>query len=131
MRQYFLVATGGGLGTLVRFGIAELGSALHLTALAAILFINVTGCFLISFLHFVSDPSGQIYLRPNHRLFLLVGLCGGYTTFSRFSLISFLAATHGQSLELWINILFSHSLCLIAVILGAIAARAYPRWLRR
>jgi fluoride exporter len=131
MRQYFLVATGGGLGTLVRFGIAELGSALHLTVLAAILFINVTGCFLISFLHFVSDPSGQIYLRPNHRLFLLVGFCGGYTTFSSFTLISFLAATRSQSDELWINILFSHFLCLFSVILGAAAARAYPRWLRR
>jgi CrcB protein len=131
MRRYFLVATGGGIGTLCRFGISELGSFLHFSTLAAILFINVTGCFLISFLHFLSDPSGRIYFRPNQRLFLLVGLCGGYTTFSSFSLISFLAAFHGSSIELWANILLSHFLCLVSVFLGAAAARAYPSWSRR
>jgi CrcB protein len=131
MRRYALVATGGGLGTLCRFGIAESGSALHIGSLAAILFINVTGCFLISFLHFVSDPSGHIYLRPNHRLFLLVGFCGGYTTFSSFSLISFAAVTQGRWADLWLNIVLSHFLCLVSVFLGAAAARVYPRLLRR
>jgi fluoride exporter len=131
MRRYFLVATGGGIGTLCRFGISEIGSLLHFSTLAAILFINVTGCFLISLLHFLSDPSGRIYFRPNQRLFLLAGLCGGYTTFSSFSLISFLAASRGSSIELWANILLSHFLCLVSVFLGAAAARAYPSWLGR
>jgi CrcB protein len=96
-----------------------------------LLVINATGCFLISFLNFVSDPSGDIYLGPRSRLFLLVGVCGGYTTFSSFSLISFNAARSGDFLDLWLNIGLSHVLCLLGVWLGAIVAATFPHALRR
>jgi len=138
MRKYGLVAVGGGLGSLIRFWITQWMATMPVWPFTAVLLINVTGCFLISFLNFLSDPSGEVYLGPNSRIFLLVGICGGYTTFSTFSLISFNAARHNGFIELWLNIGLSHLLCLLAIWLGAIAATQFGRimmgwfrWLRR
>ena len=105
------MAIGGGIGSLMRFAIAQWVFSMSKWAPLSILIINVSGCFAISFLNFVSDPSGDIYLGPRSRLFLLVGVCGGYTTFSSFSLISFVAARHGALADLWLNIgLVAHPL---------------------
>jgi len=130
MRKYVLVAIGGGIGSLLRFGITQWMAPMALWAPLSILIVNISGCFLISFLNFVSDPSGDIYLGPRSRLFLLVGVCGGYTTFSSFSLLSFNAARHGILLDVWLNIGLSHVLCLVSVWLGAIVAAPFPRALR-
>src|SRR6202048_1103682 len=94
MRRYLLVAIGGGIGSLVCFSIGQWMSSMPVWTPLSILIINVSGCFVISFLNFVSDPSGDIYLGPRSRLFLLVGVCGGYTTLHMFTLISFYAARH-------------------------------------
>lgn len=130
MRSYFLVGLGGGIGSLMRFAITQWMSSMPLWSPLSILIINVTGSFVISLLHFLLDPSGEIYLGPRTRLFLLVGVCGGYTTFSSFSLISFNLARHRAIVDLWLNISLSHVLCLIAVWVGAVAAALFPRVFR-
>ena len=126
MRRYWLVALGGGIGTLMRFGISEWVATMRIWAPLAVLAINVSGCFLISFLNFVSDPSGDIYLGPRSRLFLMFGLCGGYTTFSSFSLLSFDALRQARFLDLWLNVGLSHALCLLGIWLGYLIARPFP-----
>ena len=137
MRRYTLVAIGGGLGSLLRFAISQWMAPMPVWSPLSILLINVSGCFLISFLNFVSDPTGEIYLGPNSRVFLMVGVCGGYTTFSAFSLISFNALRHNAVIDLWLNIALSHLLCLLAIWIGALVASGLPRavatvarWLR-
>ncbi len=134
MRRYLLVAFGGGIGSLARFTLAQWLAPLNGWSPFPILAINVTGCFIISFFHFVSDSGGEVYLGPNTRIFLLIGFCGGYTTFSSFSLISFLALRQGDSHDFWLNLAGSHLLCLVAIGLGFLAARPFPlifQWLRR
>jgi fluoride exporter len=130
MRRYSLVAIGGGIGSLMRFAITDWMSAMPVWTSLAILIVNVSGCFAISFLHFVSDPSGDIYLGPRSRLFLLVGVCGGYTTFSGFSLISYIAARQGAFADMLLNIGLSHVLCLFSIWVGAVVAAPFPHAFR-
>jgi CrcB protein len=130
MRRYLLVAIGGGIGSLMRFAIADWMSAMPVWTALAILIVNVSGCFAISFLHFVSDPSGDIYLGPRSRLFLLVGVCGGYTTFSGFSLVSYIAARQGALADMLLNIGLSHILCLFSIWVGAVVAAPFPHAFR-
>ena len=127
MRKYWLVAIGGGIGSLLRFGISEWMGAMRVWPPLPLLIINVSGCFIVSFLNFVSDPAGEFYLGPRSRLFLMVGFCGGYTTFSAFSLLSFDAIRHSRLLDLWLNVGFSHAFCLLGVWLGYQIGTPFPR----
>src|SRR5258708_642979 len=76
MGKYWLVAIGGGIGTLMRFGISEWINGMGLWDPLAILIINVSGCFLISFLSSVSDPSGEFSLGPEPGFFYWPGYAG-------------------------------------------------------
>jgi CrcB protein len=50
------------------------------------LFVNITGSFAIGFYAALTGPDGRLFASPRQRLFVMVGICGGYTTFSAFSL---------------------------------------------
>ena len=126
MRKYWLVAIGGGIGSLLRFGISEWMGSMKVWTPLPLLIENVSGCFIISFLNFVSDPVGEFYLGPRSRLFLMVGFCGGYTTFSTFSLLSFDAVRQNRLFDLWLNIGLSHALCLLGVWFGYQIGRPFP-----
>lgn len=84
MRQVLLVFIGGGLGSVGRYLVSR-----RLSGFVASVFpyptflVNVTGCFLIGFLLFITPRMGSG--SNNWRYFLVTGICGGYTTFSTFS----------------------------------------------
>jgi fluoride exporter len=83
MLDYMLVMAGGALGTGARFWVsgfaAERGGELFPLGT---LVVNVTGSFAIGFFAAVTDPEGAFLASPRLRQFFMIGVCGGYTTFS-------------------------------------------------
>jgi CrcB protein len=87
------------------------------------LFVNVVGSFIIgTFDGLGPDGTGSVDLGV--REFVMIGLCGGYTTFSSFSLQTLNLARDGQWREVCGNIALSSIACLAAVWLGFAAALA-------
>ena len=113
------VAAGGAIGSLARFWLAELCLRLGLTAFPwATLVANVSGSLLIGALAGAMTIEGRFPAAPATRLFWLVGICGGYTTFSSFSLQTLALAQDQAWLRAGANVVVSVALCLAAVWLG-------------
>jgi CrcB protein len=88
------------------------------------LVVNVTGSFVIGFFAMLTGPDGRFLVGTTARQFVMIGLCGGYTTFSSFSLQTLNLAREGEWLRAGGNIGLSVVLCLLAVWLGVIVAAA-------
>jgi CrcB protein len=84
--------------------------------------INILGSFVIGTFAALTDSTGRYPLGGLARQFVMVGICGGYTTFSSFSLQSLMLMRDGRWLEAGANVLLSVTLCLVAVALGHILA---------
>ncbi len=116
---YLWVALGGAIGSVGRFWINGLIAAKFGENIPwGILAINVTGSFLIGVFAAFTDPDGRMVASPGARQFLMIGICGGYTTCSSFSLGTLKHLQKGQWLYAGGNIILSVTLCLIAVWLG-------------
>jgi CrcB protein len=123
MQLYLLIALGGALGSVLRFFLSQTVAEHFGTAFPwGTLIINVTGSFVIGFLWSLTEPDGRWLASPALRLFLMVGICGGYTTFSAFSLQTLNLARGGEWLHAGANIVGSVVLCLVAVWLGHVLA---------
>lgn len=91
------------------------------------LVVNVSGSLIIGFFFTLTEPDGRLLVGTTARQFVLVGFCGGYTTFSSFSLQTLTLARDGDWLRASANIVGSVALCLFAVWLGHIGAAALNR----
>ncbi|MGA7809867.1 fluoride efflux transporter CrcB [Bradyrhizobium sp.] len=90
----------------------------------ATLFVNVTGSFIIGFYATLTGPDGRLFVSPRQRLFVMVGICGGYTTFSAFSLETLRLVQSGNAPAAFLNLLVSAAGWMTAVWLGhTLAAR--------
>jgi len=128
MLTYLAVALGSALGGLARYGCGLLASSWlgHAFPWGTIL-INVVGSFVIGFFATLTGTEGRLLVRTEVRAFVMVGFCGGYTTFSSFSLETFMLMREGYWLAAFANVVISMVLCLGAVWVGYASAAAFNR----
>jgi CrcB protein len=123
--MYLAVAAGGALGTVARFFLSGVvANAFGETFPWGTLIINVTGSFVIGFFGTLTGPDGRVMVSGTIRQLVMVGICGGYTTFSSFSLQTLNLVEDGEWLYASGNVIGSVVLCLAFVWLGAICAAA-------
>lgn len=89
--------------------------------------VNVFGSLAIGFLATWLSADGRMLVAPDTRAFLMIGICGGYTTFSSFSLETLNLVRDGEWSWAAANVVLSVFLCLLAVWLGHIGATVLNR----
>ncbi len=123
MAVYLWIALGGAIGSTGRYWLSGIiAQAFGETFPWGTLIVNVTGSFVIGFFAVLTGPDGRVYASSTIRQFVIVGICGGYTTFSSFSLQTLNLMNDGEWLRAGSNIGFSVALCLLAVWAGAMLA---------
>jgi CrcB protein len=122
---YLWVAVGGALGSVARFWCSGLvARTVGGTFPWGTMVVNVVGSFIIGFVATLTGPDGRLLVAPDIRQFVMVGFCGGYTTFSSFSLQTLTLARDSEWLQVGGNVLLSVALCLASVWLGHVAAES-------
>jgi CrcB protein len=120
LKSYFWVAIGSALGGMSRFWLSRVvAERVGEFFPWGTIFINVSGSFVIGIFAALTLAEGRLNTSRSFIIqFCMVGICGGYTTFSAFSLQTLNLARDGQWLWACGNILISVVACLIAVWLG-------------
>lgn len=113
------VVLGSALGGMARYGISglvarQIGEVFPWGTLT----VNVTGSFVIGLFGALTAADGALAGDLSTRQFVMVGICGGYTTFSSFSLQTLALARDGEWPRVVANIVASVALCLLAVWAG-------------
>ncbi len=123
MGRFLLICLGGALGTGARFLISSgMARAFGPQFPRGTILINVTGSFLIALVLELSLRTGAI--SPGMRLFLTTGVMGGYTTYSSFNYETLRLAEDGSYGLAALNLGLTVVGCLLAGLLGLVAARA-------
>ena len=122
MNMILLVALGGAFGSIARYLMASsLQTATGWNFPIGTVLVNILGCFLIGILYvlLVARPD------PKHELraLLIVGVMGGFTTFSSFSLETVTMAMNGNYGGATLNVVVSVAACLVGTVLGIALAR--------
>ena len=114
MKQLFLVFLGGGLGSIMRLIINRLIPSESFPY--STLTVNMIGSFLIGLI--ISYLIDSNMLKSDYYYFLVVGICSGLTTFSAFSIENFNFIKSNETLNSFIYIFISVSLCVLLAYLG-------------
>lgn len=125
MLIYLWIAFGGAIGSVARFALSGLvANQFGETFPWGTLAVNVVGSFAIGFFATLTGPDGRFLASSQHRQFFMSGVCGGFTTFSSFSLQTLALAQDREWLRAGANSALSLLCCLVAVWLGHLAASA-------
>ena len=118
MRALLFVGIGGGIGSIIRYAISLfIGRHVPVAFPLGTLLVNISGCFLIGV--FYSLATKYTGFDPEWRLFLITGICGGYTTFSTFSYDGLILIKQGSIFYFMLYVLGSVVLGLLATFAGA------------
>jgi CrcB protein len=125
---YVWVAIGGALGSMARYWMSGFIAALiGGTFPYGTLVVNVTGAILVGFLATFTGPDSRYFILASGRLFMMTGICGGYTTFSTFSLETTNLMRDGEWTAALANVGLSVILCLVAIWIGHAGALVLNR----
>lgn len=122
MSAYLWITLGSALGGVARYALTRLTLDSSSSFPWGTILINVIGCFVIGFFGTLTYPGSRFEASENIRLFVMVGLCGGFTTFSSFSLQTFDLIRTGEFSRALANVVLSVVICLGAVALGHMVA---------
>lgn len=121
MLRIFIIGLGGAIGTMLRYFMGGLEYRFSNGVFpVSTLVVNVTGSLVVGFLWGIVD---RFTISPNIRLFIFIGVLGGYTTFSTFSLETFNLMRAGEYRIAFFNVAFSVVLCVGAVFTGYVASK--------
>ena len=124
MKDVLVVFVGGGIGAAGRYWLSGLAYRFNSGAFpVGTMLVNVLGCFLIGL--FMGSMEERFLVTPSLRLFLTIGVLGGFTTFSSFSYESMALFRDGEMLLGLANVGGSVLLCLMATFAGSAAAKLF------
>lgn len=128
LKTYLAIMLGGAVGTGLRVALsdwllAKYGAAFPLGTLA----VNVSGCLVIGIFAALTGPEGPLITSPLARQVVMLGVLGGYTTFSSFGLQTYDLYVSGEWVRAGLNAVLSLLLCLIAVWLGHVVANLFSQ----
>jgi CrcB protein len=123
---YLWIAVGSALGGVARYACSSwVANWFGQSFPWGTMIVNVSGSFVIGCFATVTGPDGRLLVSGDFRQFVMVGICGGYTTFSSFSIQTLTLAQDGDMLGAGMNIAGSVVLCLLFVWLGYVSATAF------
>jgi fluoride exporter len=127
MDKILIIGLGGGLGSIFRYLLSTFTQEKMNNASFPFgtMVVNITGCFIIGVLSYLSDVKGII--NSEMRTFLFIGLLGGFTTFSTFSNESVGLLRNGEFINSLLNISVQIFLGLFAVIIGRLLGQLFWR----
>jgi CrcB protein len=117
IKTVLLIGSGGFIGSILRYYVSRLNLSTHfLSVPVGTLLVNITGSLVIGILMGLSEKSEVVSTEA--RLFLMVGLCGGFTTFSSFTMESLTLVHNGQLMQVLVYTMLSILLGFLAVYIG-------------
>jgi CrcB protein len=116
---------GGALGSLARYLVSVVALPISGNLPWGTIIINIVGSFIIGFFGTLTLAAGRFPVSENWRLFVMVGICGGFTTFSSFSLQTLDLMRNGAIARASFNVVISVVLCVTAVALGHFLAAQF------
>jgi fluoride exporter len=117
MKEFLLIGFGGFIGSVARYYVSKLNLLIDFLSIpVGTLIVNISGSLLLGFLTGIAERSTLMNLEL--RLFLMIGLCGGFTTFSTFTGENLMLMRNGQFAAVILYTGFSIFFGFLAIYLG-------------